>query len=276
MQDESKQEKPDEEVKKRAIKRVAGAAVLALLAAIGLTMITYQKQPEAPVAPVAHPAPTVMPVEPPVSAVSAVQAPAPVPPQVSAVVETPAEPVVPPTVTPPPPPQVVNVPQAPSESSHKAAKPAIMKPTREAEPAVKPMSVTVSPVVEQSGRPRAVQELAQIRETAAKANEAAAKASEVKKPPETPKTAVQAKAVASAPPPLAPATSAPKGYAVQLGVFSNPANAIQMQEKLTQHGIKSYTETKLNVGPFQSKAEADQAMAKVRSLGIGAVVVPVR
>jgi len=69
-------------------------------------------------------------------------------------------------------------------------------------------------------------------------------------------------------------TIAPKGYVVQLGVFSNPANAIQLQEKLAAHGIKSYTETKLHVGPFKDKAEADQALAKIRALGISAVVVP--
>lgn len=78
---------------------------------------------------------------------------------------------------------------------------------------------------------------------------------------------------------LSPAKTAEpafKGYTVQLGVFSNPTNALQLQEKLAQNGIKSHTETKLHVGPFQSKAEADQALAKIRSLGISAVVVPVR
>lgn len=80
---------------------------------------------------------------------------------------------------------------------------------------------------------------------------------------------------AAAQPPVAqPASAQPKAYAVQLGVFSNPANAIQLQEKLAQHGIKSYTETRVHVGPFKDKAEADQAMAKIRALGIGAVVVP--
>ncbi|MBU1691462.1 MAG: SPOR domain-containing protein [Gammaproteobacteria bacterium] len=73
-----------------------------------------------------------------------------------------------------------------------------------------------------------------------------------------------------------PAEHVPKGYTVQLGVFSNPTNALQLQEKLAKNGIKSYTETKLNVGPFQNKAEADQALAKIRSMGVSAVVVPVR
>lgn len=79
-----------------------------------------------------------------------------------------------------------------------------------------------------------------------------------------------------APPPAKAAEPAPRGYTVQLGVFSNPANALQLQEKLAHNGIKSYTETKLNVGPFQSKAEADQALTKIRAMGVSAVVVPVR
>ena len=54
------------------------------------------------------------------------------------------------------------------------------------------------------------------------------------------------------------------------------ANAQQLQDRLTQNGIKSYTETRVNVGPFQNKAEADQAMAKIRAMGINAVVVPAR
>lgn len=69
---------------------------------------------------------------------------------------------------------------------------------------------------------------------------------------------------------------APKGYVVQLGVFGNLDNARQLQERLAQNGIKSYTETRVNVGPFHSKAEADQALAKLRSMGISAVVAPTR
>lgn len=90
------------------------------------------------------------------------------------------------------------------------------------------------------------------------------------------KPAVAEKPVESAYPPAKVAEPAVKGYAVQLGVFSNLANAQQLQERLTQNGIKSYTETKLHVGPFQNKAEAEQAMVKLRALGINGVVVPIR
>ena len=285
MPEEAKQEESSEQLKKRAIKRVVAASVLALLAAVGLTVITHQK-PTAP-APVAVPATqpqlqpeqTVLPAEPPASAVHTMQPMAPEPQPVSVVAATPPERAAPPAIAPPPPPLVVNVPQAPSEPPHKTAKPAAVKPFKEAESPAKPAPAIAPPVVEKSAKPRAIQELVPIRETAAKANEAAAKASEtkaseVKKPVEMQKIVEPAKPVAS--PSSAPTSQPGKGYAVQLGVFSNPTNAIQMQEKLSQHGIQSYTETKLHVGPFQNKAEAEQALAKVRSLGIGAVVVPLR
>ena len=90
-------------------------------------------------------------------------------------------------------------------------------------------------------------------------------------PPQPPKE--EMKPVAQPPQPPASKEEA-KGYVVQLGVFSNPANAIQLQEKLKEHGIKSYTETKVHIGPFKDKVEAEAAVAKLKALGIGAVIVP--
>ena len=91
-------------------------------------------------------------------------------------------------------------------------------------------------------------------------------------PPAAPQAPAKAPEKAAPKAPAEPAAA--KGYVVQLGVFSNYANAQALQAKLEQAGIKSYAETRVNVGPFQNKAEADQAMAKIRALGIGAVVVP--
>lgn len=276
------QEEQDDDVKKRALKRVGVAVVLALVAAAGLTMLSRSNKP-AP-----QPEQTVLPAEPaavieqPVSAVVLV---APEAQPAPAVAETPPELDAPPTTkTPPPPPQVINnAPQPVGEPAHKGAKPLLAKPApspAEAEGSTKPAPAAAS----QTGKPRATQELVvtskeSVREALAKANGTppakaveTAKAPEPQKFAEAPKTAEK---MPSPPPPPAPGSQPPvKGYAVQLGVFSNPANATQMQEKLAQHGIKSYTETKLNVGPFQNKAEAEEALAKLRGLGISAVVVP--
>lgn len=89
-------------------------------------------------------------------------------------------------------------------------------------------------------------------------------------PQPAPKPAEKAAAPAAKP----AEAPAPNGYVVQLGVFTNYANAQQLQERLAQNGIKSYTETRVHVGPFQNKAEADLALAKIKAMGIGAVVVP--
>ncbi len=70
--------------------------------------------------------------------------------------------------------------------------------------------------------------------------------------------------------PVAP----PKSYDVQVGVFTDMDNAKQLQAKLAENGIPSHTETKLQVGPFNTKAEAEAAREKLKNLGIGSVVVP--
>ena len=97
------------------------------------------------------------------------------------------------------------------------------------------------------------------------------------KKPAEPMAAESKPAVAATASPVKTTESiAPKGYVVQLGLFSNYENAVQLQKRLADHGIKSYTETRLHVGPFQNKADADQAMNKIRGMGINAVLAPAR
>lgn len=71
-----------------------------------------------------------------------------------------------------------------------------------------------------------------------------------------------------------PVKAGVNGYVLQLGVFTNYQNAKQLQERLNQAGIKSYTETRVHVGPFADKTEADQAREKMKALGINGVIVP--
>ncbi len=76
-------------------------------------------------------------------------------------------------------------------------------------------------------------------------------------------------------PALEPTKSAPpKSFEVQLGVFSDMENAKQLQAKLAEHGIPSHTETRVQVGPFKTRAEADQAREKLKALGITSVIAP--
>lgn len=73
------------------------------------------------------------------------------------------------------------------------------------------------------------------------------------------------------PAPAKPATA--KAFEVQLGVFSDPENAKQLQTRLQEHGIPSHSETRVQLGPFKDRAEADRAREKLKALGIQAVVV---
>ena len=74
---------------------------------------------------------------------------------------------------------------------------------------------------------------------------------------------------------MTPSSSAPlaaKSFDVQLGVFTDIENAKQLQAKLAHHGIPSHTETRVQIGPFKSREEADRAREKLNKLGISAVV----
>jgi DedD protein len=71
-------------------------------------------------------------------------------------------------------------------------------------------------------------------------------------------------------------------YFVQIGVFSDPDNVKQMQDKLSEKGLKTRVEsidtakgkkTRLRVGPFGDKKEAEAALEKVKSLSLTGMIV---
>ncbi|MBE9609602.1 SPOR domain-containing protein [Chitinilyticum litopenaei] len=59
---------------------------------------------------------------------------------------------------------------------------------------------------------------------------------------------------------------------MQAGVFLHAARAEKLLEQLQQAGIPAYLETRVQIGPFNNKAEADKAIQKLRSMGIEPVV----
>jgi cell division protein FtsN len=63
------------------------------------------------------------------------------------------------------------------------------------------------------------------------------------------------------------------GYALQAGVFSDPRLAEELHAKLTLNGIPSTLETRVQIGPFKSREEAEAASAKMKTLGIDAVML---
>ncbi len=76
------------------------------------------------------------------------------------------------------------------------------------------------------------------------------------------------------------------GYVVQAGAFSTPEKISEVQGKLNAAGIKSYTQkvatspsgdksvTRIRVGPFESKEEADKATANLVKLGLSPKLIP--
>ncbi len=69
---------------------------------------------------------------------------------------------------------------------------------------------------------------------------------------------------------------------VQVGAFSDATRAHEVRLKLEHAGLKTYTQvaetkdgrkTRVRVGPFATKAEADKAVAKIKKLGLPAATL---
>ena len=107
------------------------------------------------------------------------------------------------------------------------------------------------------------------------------------KPVEAPVTTNQPSLSVAVAPKAEPAKAETKAaasgnYFVQIGVFSDPEKVKQMQEKLSAKGLKSLDElidsakgkkTRLRVGPFEAKKDAESAMEKIKSLGLTGMIV---
>ena len=92
-------------------------------------------------------------------------------------------------------------------------------------------------------------------------------------------------AATPAPPPASPAAAAPTsntGFVVQLGAFSNAAEADRLRDRLRGAGITAFTDsvdtdkgrlTRVKAGPVASRVEADQLKTRVRSaVGVDGLV----
>jgi cell division protein FtsN len=96
-------------------------------------------------------------------------------------------------------------------------------------------------------------------------------------------SSVASVAKAPAPVPVKPLVAASSSSAavgdffVQVGVFANPGNAEELRTKLKAAGIPTQVETRVQVGPFNTRQEAVAAQAKLKTLGLdGGMVVPAR
>ena len=83
-----------------------------------------------------------------------------------------------------------------------------------------------------------------------------------------PAAAAKDSSAARAPAALPPAT----GFVVQLGMFTSVENAQAMLERLKAQNVPAYLETRVVVGPFRDRAEADAAQRKLQAGGVSGVI----
>lgn len=64
------------------------------------------------------------------------------------------------------------------------------------------------------------------------------------------------------------------GFVLQAGVFTSIQRAEEIHAKLTLSGVPSKLETRVQVGPFRTRQEAEAAQVKLKELGIESILVP--
>ena len=79
-----------------------------------------------------------------------------------------------------------------------------------------------------------------------------------------------------------PADAGGGRFVVQVGAYTEPAKVREVRQKLDHAGYKNYTQdiegkegkrTRVRVGPFPTKAEADQVAAKIKAMNLPAAIL---
>lgn len=236
-----------EVIRLRAKHRLIGAAVLVLVGVVGFPLL-FDTQPR-PIAidiPIEIPGkntvkPLVMPARP--EPAKEVATPAPAPAQEKVVTAS----------------SLSAKEEIVTDKKAAPAAPVASAPKKEAEPAVKPdAKVAPKPEPKVEAKPEA--------KPAPKADDGARA-----------KALLDGQAVAAA-----PAASGAERLVVQVGAFADADKAQEVRLKLEKAGLKTYTqvaETKdgkrirVRVGPFASKAEAEKAASKIKTLDLPASIL---
>lgn len=218
------------DLKKSLINRVAIAGVLIIALLGGLAVLDQLNAPQAT-------------RQPAVTAPIAITEPA--PPAPSTVEEKPAEPAVPEEVAKTEEPAVEPETSAPPTASTKPLRAEhperpLTKPAEPRQAMLKPSEPLLP-----AKRPEPVAELAKIPHA-----------------PHAPHT------VAPASRPLIRSMAQSRVFLLQLGVFSNMANAEELRAKLELNGIPTQIETRVHVGPFNSQLEVEQVREQLKKLGL--------
>lgn len=233
------------DLKKRARRRLVGAAALALLAIIVLPIVMdHEPKPAAQDIQVRIPSQDGEGLA--AKVISGKPKATPLPPVAESAPETPPAP-------------------APVASAAPAAKPeAAAEPKAETKPATKAEAEKPVPKPEVKGADKS------------KAEKPAEKAVD-----KTPKKAEEARATAA----LEGKSAAASGgqWVVQLGAYQNQGNVKLLLSKLKEIGVPAYTEkldapdgakTRVRAGPFPSKEAAEKAQARIKIIGVGGPVAP--
>lgn len=64
------------------------------------------------------------------------------------------------------------------------------------------------------------------------------------------------------------------GFVLRAGVFTNAQLAEELRAKLTLSGVPSSVESRVQVGPFKTRQEAEAAQVKLKELGIETILLP--
>ncbi|MBS1130742.1 MAG: Sporulation related protein [Proteobacteria bacterium] len=179
----------------------------------------------------------------------------------------------------PPVPEKVEAPvEAPPPPTVDAQAPAAVEAKPEAHVAAKLPAANVKPAVPvpPPPAPQAVPEA-----TTAPSNRLAPQraATPAEAAPAKPSVRIIEAKPAPAPAPAVVPPSAPRlfsGFLLQAGVFSSTQRAEELHARLTLSGVPSTLETRVQVGPFRTRHEAELAQAKLKELGVEAILVPPR
>jgi DedD protein len=90
------------------------------------------------------------------------------------------------------------------------------------------------------------------------------------------------KPAAEIPKPAAPAAQAPGRFVVQIGAFAEASAVRDVRSKAEKAGLATFTQTvstadgqrtRVRVGPFASREEAEKAAAQAKAAGLGGAVL---
>jgi DedD protein len=78
-----------------------------------------------------------------------------------------------------------------------------------------------------------------------------------------------------------PAPAKTGEFVIMIGAFANEDNVRTLRSKLSEKGVKSYVEpldtpggkkTRVRAGPFASREAAEQALERMRQIGVSGVI----